>query len=967
MAKSVTLGGVSYNIPALGESGWGVSVTNYLIAISNNVLKKDGGTLTLTAEANFGDSYGLKSKYYKSNGSLATNQPGVVRLANGEEISWARNASGYKSLRLNSANILELYDSSTATSTPIVSIPLGTGNQVLGVNSAGTANEYKTISGTTNQVNVVHAANSITLSTPQDIATTSRPTFAGVKLADAGTSKILVSDGSGNVISSGIDASQLNNLNSSGLSTGTGGLVYNTNPVITNPTLTTPNIGAATGTSLQLSSLTESKALVSDASKNIVSSAVTATELSYLSGATGTTGSGKLVRDGSPTLVTPNIGAATATTINKVTITPVASGATLTLADGVTVQFSSGFQFTGTGGSSVNLDQGGAVAYKNKAKLNDFAATTSGELSTVIQDATGKGPTNNGNLVFNREPLLINPSVNQISNAAVSPSVVLTLPTVADTLIGRISNDTGANRLKNKDLEDSTVIIVDSSDTTKKFAVDVAGTSGTKTTLLTSQTADRTITLPDDTTTLVGTATPQTLLNKATISSTDAITGALQLPSGTTGQQPSSATSGMIRYNTSTSSFEGYVSGAWAGIGGGGTTDKITQNAHGLDVGDAVYLNGGTYTKAIASAANTAEVVGVVSRKVDANNFELTLSGEITVNTTLVAGTVYFLSPTTAGALTATEPTIIGQVSVPVGVASSTSTLYVAPKRGVIVGGVNARTSIPLANNATTATQQITDYDAGEITGWIFLSGTPSYRFQISIQFAKNGTGSDYNVAYQTVGDTPPSGFAIGYSSPNITITVPNGGFSSGVFNYALNAPAVGATFPLAVDAATITTGTPAFDTINERTSTNGVQVKGRTNGVAIPAGYIGETLGTLRSGTGGSAYTFRATTAFDNTATSLVSATLNKGIYLVSCAAQVVNNSGSARTVKYWLAIGGTQVTNDFNMDVGAGGTMSSLCLPSTPVVIISDSAIVDMKGQFATSGLSSAHKQELTIIRIA
>lgn len=51
----------------------------------------------------------------------------------------------------------------------------------------------------------------------------------------------------------------------------------------------------------------------------------------------GTTGSGAVVLGTSPTLVTPTLGAATATTINKITLTAPASSATLTIPDGVTL------------------------------------------------------------------------------------------------------------------------------------------------------------------------------------------------------------------------------------------------------------------------------------------------------------------------------------------------------------------------------------------------------------------------------------------------------------------------------------------------------------------------------------------------------------------------------------------------------------------------------------------------------
>ena len=47
-------------------------------------------------------------------------------------------------------------------------------------------------------------------------------------------------------------------------------------------------------------------------------------------------------------------------------------------------------------------------------------------------------------------------------------------------------------------------------------------------------------------------------------------TGTIRLPNGTTGQRPSPA-AGMIRYNTSEDTFEGYAAGEWGSIGGGAT------------------------------------------------------------------------------------------------------------------------------------------------------------------------------------------------------------------------------------------------------------------------------------------------------------------------------------------------------------------------------------------------------------
>jgi hypothetical protein len=47
-------------------------------------------------------------------------------------------------------------------------------------------------------------------------------------------------------------------------------------------------------------------------------------------------------------------------------------------------------------------------------------------------------------------------------------------------------------------------------------------------------------------------------------------TGTIRLPNGTTAERPS-PTAGMIRYNTTEASFEGYAAGAWGSIGGGAT------------------------------------------------------------------------------------------------------------------------------------------------------------------------------------------------------------------------------------------------------------------------------------------------------------------------------------------------------------------------------------------------------------
>lgn len=90
----------------------------------------------------------------------------------------------------------------------------------------------------------------------------------------------------------------------------------------------------------------------------------------------------------------------------------------------------------------------------------------------------------------------------------------------ADVGLGNVDNTSDSTKnaaavtLTNKSLSDSTTAIVDVSDATKQIKFDAAGTTSTSTTLLSSQTANRTLTLPDTTDTLVGKATTDTLTNK---------------------------------------------------------------------------------------------------------------------------------------------------------------------------------------------------------------------------------------------------------------------------------------------------------------------------------------------------------------------------------------------------------------------------------------------------------------------
>lgn len=102
-----------------------------------------------------------------------------------------------------------------------------------------------------------------------------------------------------------------------------------------------------------------------------------------------------------------------------------------------------------------------------------------------------------------------------VGNTTPSTGNFTTLNATSATIAGSsVVNTTSAQTLSNKSLEDTTTRIVDAVDNTKKIAFDAAGTAATTTTITSSQTLDRTLTLPDATDTLVARNTTDTLANK---------------------------------------------------------------------------------------------------------------------------------------------------------------------------------------------------------------------------------------------------------------------------------------------------------------------------------------------------------------------------------------------------------------------------------------------------------------------
>jgi hypothetical protein len=134
--------------------------------------------------------------------------------------------------------------------------------------------------------------------------------------------------------------------------------------------------------------------LVSGLGTGIATFLATPSSANLAAAITDETGSGPLVFATSPTLTTPTLGVASATSINRVAITAPASSATLTIANGKTLTASNTLTFTGTDSSSVAFGTGGtiqAVAYSGSAADLGSGTLPSARLSGSYTGITGVG------------------------------------------------------------------------------------------------------------------------------------------------------------------------------------------------------------------------------------------------------------------------------------------------------------------------------------------------------------------------------------------------------------------------------------------------------------------------------------------------------------------------------------------------------------------------------------------------
>lgn len=137
-------------------------------------------------------------------------------------------------------------------------------------------------------------------------------------------------------------------------------------------------------------------------------SLTTATGLPIISGTTGTlsvarggtgvttsTGTGSVVLSNTPTLVTPVLGAATATSVNRVNITAPASSATLTIINGKTLTVNNTLALSGTDATTMTFPSTSAlIARTDAAQTFTGNQTFNGCFIQGVQSLSGPGAIN---------------------------------------------------------------------------------------------------------------------------------------------------------------------------------------------------------------------------------------------------------------------------------------------------------------------------------------------------------------------------------------------------------------------------------------------------------------------------------------------------------------------------------------------------------------------------------------------
>jgi hypothetical protein len=195
---------------------------------------------------------------------------------------------------------------------------------------------------------------------------------------------------------------------------------------------------------------------------------------------------------------------------------------------------------------------------------------------------------------------------------------------------------------------------------------------------------------------------------------------------------------------------------------------SVYQINHLFQVGTPVRIDAtGVYAAAQADNPENAEVIGVVSRVVDGNNFELTFMGEIfDINFSAVnsdgsangiTGAVYYLSPYTAGKISTSYPTLVNTVHKAVFIATSSSSGVVVPWTG---GVISDSVVLGESTSNTVKIEQLNQFRPGDVVRFksaASFGGSVPYASASGVTLTYGATSGFYNYGVYVRADSKDS------------------------------------------------------------------------------------------------------------------------------------------------------------------------------------------------------------------
>lgn len=207
---------------------------------------------------------------------------------------------------------------------------------------------------------------------------------------NGGVVQVLATKAAGTVPGAGIAYSTGSAWGSSYSTSGTGTTLALTN----SPVLVTPNLGTPSAITLTNGSGLPVLTGISGLGAGVATFLATPSSANLASAVTDETGSGALVFATSPSLTTPTLGVATATSINKLAITAPATGSTLAVADGKTFTVNRTLTLTGTDATTMTFPGTNATIARTDAGQS-FTGTQTFLSDAVINSLTvGLGKNN---------------------------------------------------------------------------------------------------------------------------------------------------------------------------------------------------------------------------------------------------------------------------------------------------------------------------------------------------------------------------------------------------------------------------------------------------------------------------------------------------------------------------------------------------------------------------------------------